>query len=338
MLEMILPKIECEVKTKNYGRFIIEPLEEGYGITIGNALRRVLLSSLPGAAVTSIRVSDIYHEFSPIPHVKEDMTKLILNVKRLRFKMDSDEPVRLRLRAKGEGDVTAADLECPSGVEIVNPDLHLFTIDSSDGEVSLELTVEKGRGYSPAEERGRLPIGEIPVDAIFSPIQKVNYDVEKTRAGQVANLDRLIMEIWTDGTTDPEEALKTAADILVRHFSLISGAREEVRVEEVEEVIPSHIYEMPIEELDLSVRVFNCLKRTGISQVGEVLERLEKGDNEMLKIRNFGEKSLAELKEKLRAKGLLPEAANSFVEEESPGGDTSAQIRGRRAHREEESE
>ena len=307
MLELVLPKVECDVNLKKYGRFIIGPLERGYGITIGNALRRVLLSSLPGAAVTSIRVSDVYHEFSPIPHVKEDMTQLILNVKQLRIKMaDSEEPVRLRLEVSGEGVVTAGDIECPSQVEIVNPDLYLFTVDSDEAKLEMEFTVERGRGYSPAEERGKLPIGDIPVDALFSPIRKVNYEVEQTRVGQAANFDRLIMEIWTDGTIEPQEALREAARILIEQLSPLAGVEMAPEEEEAEEGIPPHVYEMPIGELDLSVRVYNCLKRTGITTVGEVLEKLSKGDEEMLNIRNFGTKSLAELKEKLRVRGLLP--------------------------------
>ena len=307
MLELVLPKVECDVNLKKYGRFIIGPLERGYGITIGNALRRVLLSSLPGAAVTSIRVSDVYHEFSPIPHVKEDMTQLILNVKQLRIKMaDSEEPVRLRLEVSGEGVVTAGDIECPSQVEIVNPDLYLFTVDSDEAKLEMEFTVERGRGYSPAEERGKLPIGVIPVDALFSPIRKVNYEVEQTRVGQAANFDRLIMEIWTDGTIEPQEALREAARILIEQLSPLAGVEMAPEEEKAEEGIPPHIYEMPIGELDLSVRVYTCLKRTGITTVGEVLEKLAKGDDEMLSIRNFGTKSLVELKEKLRVRGLLP--------------------------------
>ena len=307
MLELVLPKVECDVNLKKYGRFIIGPLERGYGITIGNALRRVLLSSLPGAAVTSIRVSDVYHEFSPIPHVKEDMTQLILNVKQLRIKMaDSEEPVRLRLEVSGEGVVTAGDIECPSQVEIVNPDLYLFTVDSDEAKLEMEFTVERGRGYSTAEERGKLHIGVIPVDALFSPIRKVNYEVEQTRVGQAANFDRLIMEIWTDGTIEPQEALREAARILIEQLSPLAGVEMAPEEEKAEEGIPPHIYEMPIGELDLSVRVYNCLKRTGITTVGEVLEKLAKGDEEMLSIRNFGTKSLVELKEKLRVRGLLP--------------------------------
>lgn len=308
MVNLVLPKVECDISSRGYGRFIIGPMESGYGVTLGNALRRVLLSSIPGAAITSIRVTDVHHEFSTIPHVKEDMMQLILNVKQVRLKMypDESDSARLRLEVKGEGVVTAGDLECPSNVEIVNPDLYLFTVDSDEAELEMELTVQRGKGYSPAEERSKLPIGELPVDAIFSPVHKVGYQVEQARVGQMTSFDRLIMEIWTDGTVQPLEALREAASILVKHLSLVAGVEKAIPEEEVEEEgIPAHLYEMLIEDLDLSVRVYNCLKRTGITSVGEVLEKLEKGDGEMMSIRNFGPKSLNELKEKLRARGLL---------------------------------
>ena len=199
----MLPKIERDASARDYGRFIIGPLESGYGVTLGNALRRVLLSSLPGAAVSSVRVSGVHHEFSAIPHVKEDTTALLLNIKQIRLKSDVDEPVRLHVDVRGEGPVTAGDLICPPGVEIVNPELLLLTADSSDVDLDLELTVHRGRGYSPAEERGKLPLGEIPVDAIYTPVRKVNYTVTRARIGQQTNYDRLALEIWTDGTTAP---------------------------------------------------------------------------------------------------------------------------------------
>jgi DNA-directed RNA polymerase subunit alpha len=271
---------------------------------------------MTGVAITSIRVSDVYHEFSTIPHVKEDMTQLILNLKQVRLNMHSEDsdPAHLRLEVQGEGVVTAGDLECPSDVEIINPDLYLFTVDSDEAELALEVTVQKGKGYSPAEERSKLPIGEIPVDAIFSPIRKVGYEVERARVGQTTDFDRLIMEIWTDSTIQPLDALKEAAQILVKHLSLVAGVEEEALEEEVEEErIPVHVYDMLIEDLDLNVRVYNCLKRTGITNVGDVLEKLEKGDEEMLSIRNFGPKSLRELRERLRERGLL------LTEKESKG-------------------
>ncbi len=309
MLNLVLPKIECDASSQNYGRFIIGPLESGYGITLGNALRRVLLSSLPGAAVTSIRISGVHHEFSAIPHVKEDTSALILNVKQLRLKLQGDESARLRVEVNGEGEITAGDIECPHQVEIVNPDLHLLTADSSEAELDMELVVERGKGYSPAEERGKLPIGEIPVDAVFSPIRKANFVVERARVGQMTNFDRLIMEIWTDGTIEPEKALSNAAQILVEHLSLLVGVGEmppEEEEEAEEALIPVRVYETPIEELELSVRAYNCLKRAGITKVGEILEKMAGGEDEILAIRNFGKKSLAELKERMQAKGLWP--------------------------------
>ncbi len=321
-INLVLPKVETEASAQNYGRFNIGPLESGYGITLGNALRRVLLSSLPGAAVTSVRVSGIHHEFSDIPHVREDMTALILNVKQLRVKLFNNESARLRAELKGEGTLTAGDLECPPSVEIVNPDLPLLVADSPEAELDIELVVEPGRGYSPAEERGKLPIGEIPVDAIFSPIRRASYTVERARIGQVTDYDRLVLEVSTDGTITPHDALSEAARILVQHFTLISGVTEEEPVVEEEEEggIPARMYETPIEELELTVRAYNCLKRAGITQVGEILEKLQKGEEEILAIRNFGQKSLDELMEKLRAKGFLDEmeeaADTSAAEEE----------------------
>lgn len=311
MLTQVLPQIECEASSQQYGRFVISPLESGYGITLGNALRRVLLSSLPGAAVTSIRVSDVPHEFATIPHVKEDMTAFILNVKQLRFKIhsDTDESYRIYLSVTQEGEVTAADLQCPSQVEVVNPELHLLTADSNEVNLDIEMVVSRGRGYSPAEERGKLPIGEIPVDAIFSPVRKANFQVSRTRVGQMTNYDRLVMEIWTDGTITPEAALIESARILVEQFSRIARLQEVpvsvAEPEEKKERIPSKVARMPIEDLGLSVRAFNCLKRAGISTVGEILHMLEQGEDELLAIRNFGRKSLSELLTILQSKGFL---------------------------------
>jgi DNA-directed RNA polymerase subunit alpha len=292
-----------------YGRFVVGPLERGYGTTLGNALRRVLLASLPGAAVTSVRVTDVPHEFSAIPGVREDMMQFILHVKQLRLKLHSTDIARMRLEVNGAGPVTAADIQTPPEVEIINPELYLFTVDADDTYLEIEMTAETGRGYSPAEERGRLPIGELPVDSIFSPIRRVSYDVDKTRVGQVADYDRVTIQIWTDGTIKPEEALAQAAQIMMQHLRPIAGVSEEsfmaVEEERVEESIPNEIYDTPIEQLDLSVRVFNSLKRTGITKVGEMLEMLDRGEETMLAIRNFGEKSLDELKQQLRAKGYL---------------------------------
>ncbi len=308
---LVMPKIESTAMTREYGRFVYGPLERGFGITIGNSLRRVLLSSLPGAAVTSIRVADAPHEFSAIPYVREDMMQLILHIKQLRVMLHNTDMARLRLEVHGAGTVTAADIQLPPEAEIINPDLYLFTVDSDGAFLEIEMTVETGRGYSPAEERGRLPIGELPVDAIFSPIRRVAYEVEKTRVGQVADYDSVVMEIWTDGSIKPEDALAQSAQILVLHLRPLAGVSEDTFLsveEEVEEIpIPNEVYDTPIEQLDLSVRVFNSLKRTGITKVGEMLEMLDRGDETMLAIRNFGEKSLEELKHQLRIKGFLQE-------------------------------
>ena len=306
-MNFVLPKIERDASARNYGRFIIGPLESGYGVTLGNALRRVLLSSLPGAAVTSVRISDVHHEFSAIPHVTEDTTALLLNIKQLRMKSESDEPMRLHVEVRSEGPVTAGDLVCPPDVQVVNPELLLLVADSPDVDLDLELTVQRGRGYSPAEERGKLPLGEIPVDAIYTPVRKVNYTVTRARIGQQTNYDRLALEIWTDGTVSPEAALNESAKLLIRHLTLVVGADVMPADEGTSETrsVPSRIYDAAIEELELSVRAYNCLKRAGITKVGEVLEKLEKGEEEILSIRNFGRKSLTELVEKLDAKGYL---------------------------------
>ncbi len=286
-------------------------MESGYGITIGNALRRVLLASLEGAAITSVLVRGIHHEFSTIPHVREDMTSLLLNLKQVRFKFtdDEEETARLHLEVRGEGVVTAGDLLCPPYVEVVNPETYLLTTDSAEAELEMEMTVSRGRGYSPAEERGKLPVAEIPTDAVFSPVRKVSYKIEQTRIGQFSNFDRLIMDVWTDGTLAPAEALSTAAQILARHLAPIAEfgqVKLELEPEVKREWIPERIAEASIEELELSVRAFNCLKRAGITRVGEVIEKLERDENELLAIRNFGQKSLDELKEKLEAKGFWP--------------------------------
>lgn len=317
---LVLPKVEGENISRNYAKFIISPLESGYGVTLGNALRRVLLTSLEGAAVSSIRVSDVPHEFSDIPGVKEDMTQLLLQVKQLRLILHEGETARLRLDVQGEGEVTAADIICPSEVEIVNPDLYLFTVDNDKTRLEIEMTVQRGRGYSPADERGRLPIGEVPVDAIYSPIKRVAFDVQRARVGQNTNYDKLVLEIWTDGTLRPEAAIKQSAQVLMSHLRLIAGVTEEslapVLPTEEAPKMSSEIYEMPIENLDLSVRVFNSLKRTGITTVGEVLDMVNKGEEAMLAIRNFGDKSLDELRVKLREKGFIKDGGEVKPEAE----------------------
>jgi DNA-directed RNA polymerase subunit alpha len=307
---MVMPKIEREAEARNYGKFFISPLEHGYGVTLGNALRRAMLSSLEGAAVTSIRVADVLHEFSDIPGVREDILQVMLQIKQLRLTLEGVETTRMHLEVRGEGVVTAADIVAPPEVKIINPDLYLFTADSAKTRLDLELTVERGRGYLPANERGRMPIGELPVDAIFSPIQRVNWEVQAARVGQSTNYDKLVLEIWTDGTMAPEIALSTSAKILIEHLRYVAGVSEETLTISMEKEVTgarltSEVAETPVESLDLSVRVFNSLKRTGITTVGDVLELLEKGDQAVMSIRNFGEKSLEELRLKMHEKGYL---------------------------------
>lgn len=320
-MKIQVPTIEKDALTRDYGRFTLTPLEGGYGTTLGNALRRVLLSSLPGAAVTAMKINDVHHEFSPIPHAKEDTTRLVLNLKELRLRSHSEDGARMFLEAQGDGVVTAADIQAPPEVEILNPELELLTLDSDEANIEMELLVETGRGYSPAEERGDLHLGELPVDAIFSPIRKASYSVEQTRVGRMTNFDRLTLEIWTDGTISPADAMRQAAKILIDQFKVVAnyGVEEEPDEPEEEEGIPQNVYETPIEDLELSVRAYNCLKRAGITEVGEVIERLRRGDEEMLVIRNFGQKSLEELKDRLRVNNFLEyvtEAQEQAEEEE----------------------
>jgi DNA-directed RNA polymerase subunit alpha len=308
---MVTPKVEREAEARNYGKFVITPLERGYGVTLGNALRRVLLSSLEGAAITSIRIQDVLHEFSDIPGVREDVIQVMLQIKQVRLVLHDVESAHLHLDVRGEGTVTAADIQVPAEVEIVNPELQLFTVDDPKTRLEIDMTVERGRGYSPSNERlGRLPIGELPVDAIFSPVKRVNWTVASARVGQSTNFDRLLLEIWTDGTITPELSLSTASRILIDHLRYVSGISDEtLAVTSEKEVagsrLTSEAAETPIENLDLSVRVFNSLKRTGITTVGDVLELLEKGEEAVMSIRNFGEKSLEELRQKMQEKGFL---------------------------------
>lgn len=311
LTNMVTPKVEREAEARNYGKFIISPLERGFGDTLGNALRRVLLSSLDGAAISSMRVSDVMHEFSDIPGVREDVIQVTLQVKQIRMILHEGDTAHLHLDVRGAGEVTAADIQAPAEVEIVNPDLYLFTVDDAKTKLDIDFTVDRGRGYSPAGDRsGKLPIGELPVDAIYSPVKRVNFTVGQARVGQSTNYDRLVLEIWTDGTIAPEKTLGTASKIVIDHLRFISGISEESLMMSVEkEVSGSHLTseaaETPIENLDLSVRVFNSLKRTGITNVGDVLELLEKGEEAVMSIRNFGEKSLDELRDKMKEKGFM---------------------------------
>jgi DNA-directed RNA polymerase subunit alpha len=321
----VFPKVESDALTRDYGRFAIGAMEPGYGITLGNALRRVLLSSLNGAAVTSLRVTDVHHEFSDIPMVKEDVMQLMLNVKQVRMRLKGDGPARMRLEVRGEGVVTAGDIQAPPEVEIVNPEMYLFTTDSNKARLDIEFQVEAGRGYSPADQRGKLPIGELPVDAIYSPVKRVNFSVEPARIGQTTNYDKLIVEIWTDGTIRPQDALAQAAATLVQHLRLIagvSGIEDEMLIGEGEgKSYPSEFGDKPIEDLELSVRVYNSLKRAGISSIGDLMDMIEKNGGTLMNLRNFGEKSMQELKEKLIGRGLLPDDgsvnSSSTMEEEA---------------------
>jgi DNA-directed RNA polymerase subunit alpha len=310
-MEMVTPKVERIDESRDYGKFTISPLERGWGVTLGNALRRILLSSLDGAAVTTMRITDVQHEFSTVPGVREDVIQIMLQVKLLRMKLHNVESATLHLEVKGEGTVTAADIVAPPEVEIINPELYLFSMNDKDAHVEMDLTVEVGRGYLPAGDRAeRLPIGVLPVDAIYSPIRRVNWSVTNARVGQSTNYDRLNLEIWSDGTLAPEQALIDASRTLMQHLNYVSGTSEELLVRatpvvETESKISNEAFETAIESLDLSVRVFNSLKRTGVTTIGDVIDLIEKGETAMLSIRNFGEKSLTELRAKMIEKGFL---------------------------------
>jgi len=309
MIELETPQIEPVAEAGTYAKYEAGPLQAGYGVTLGNALRRVLLSSLEGAAVTSIQVRDVYQEFSTIPGVKEDVTQIVLNVKRLRLKSFATHPVQLRLIKSGAGAVTAGDIAESADVEIVNPELVLMTVDSDDVTVEMDLTVERGVGYLAAERSEALPIGVIAVDAIFTPVRKVNYVVESMRVGQMTNYDKLTLEIETDGTITPEEALSRAADILVRQFQPfvtigVATAPADRGAAGIP-ALPPNMLDMPIEELDLPMRAYNSLKRNNIVKVGQLLQLK---DEDLLRMRNFGRKSLDEMKERLRMRGfIIPE-------------------------------
>ena len=308
MIEIEKPRIECiETPTDDsYGKYVIEPLERGYGTTLGNSLRRVLLSSLPGTAVTSIRISGIQHEFSAIPGVKEDVTEIVLNIKRIIARLHSDEPKTVYIEASGEGEVTAGDIKADGEVEILNPELHIATL-GPDASLSMELTLDHGRGYVPADKNKNPQqiIGTIPVDSIYTPVLKVNYAVENTRVGNQTDFDKLTLEVWTDRTISPRDAVSLGAKILVDHFTLFTdlsdsiGSRSTV-VEKVE-TQRDKVLEMTIEEPDLSVRSFNCLKRANINTVEDLISKTQ---DEMIKVRNLGRKSLEEVEHKLAMMGL----------------------------------
>lgn len=308
MTEIEKPRIELVELSEDgtYGKVVLEPLERGYGTTLGNSMRRVLLSSLPGAAVTSIKIEGVQHEFSTIPGVLEDTTELIMNIKGLCFIMHSDEPKLLRIEAQGEGVVTAGDIIADADVEILNPDYVIAHLDS-DGKLFMELTLEKGKGYATSDKNKKpnQPIGVIAIDSIFTPVKKVNFEVEHTRVGQRTDYDKLTLEIWTDGTIQPDEAVSAAAAILIEHFQIFLSLTDQEAVEEVpeekEQDETAKILEMPIEELDLSVRSYNCLKRASINTIGELTQKTAE---DMMKVRNLGKKSLEEVETKLAAFNL----------------------------------
>jgi len=317
MIELENPQIEPVEEVGTYAKYEAGPLQAGYGVTLGNALRRVLLSSLEGAAVTSIQIRDVYQEFSTIPGVKEDVTQIVLNVKKLRLKSFATHPVQLRLIKSGAGQVTAADVAESADVEIINPDLVLMTLDTDDVTIEMDLTVERGVGYLGAERTEQLPIGVIAIDAIFTPVRKVNYWVESMRVGQMTNYDKLTIEIETDGTTSPEEALSRSAEIIVNQFRPfvtigIAAAVGEQAAGGIAQ-LPPNMLDMPIEELDLPMRAYNSLKRNNIVKVGQLLQLK---DDDLLRMRNFGKKSLDEMKERLRMRGfIVPETESDGLED-----------------------
>ena len=337
MLEtFILPSAPAEVVTESlkpvihileseeaYGKVAVEPLQRGFGLTIGNPLRRILLSSTNGSAITWVKIEDVVHEYTAIHGVKEEVMELLLNIKRIRIRAQSDRPGKMRLDISGEGRVCAGDISTSSDFEIVNPDLHLATLDSQDSHLSIEFNVEQGVGYQQAAQvdgTTNPPVGVLPVDAIFNPVRKVNYNVKRTRVGQVTDYERLELEVWTDGTIKPVEAVREAADHLVNHFFLFTNLdrTSEVGTERPSLTVSPEIYQTPIERLDLSPRTLNCLKRAHITKVGEVLEM---SDEEFVKIRNFGEKSLVELREKLAERGVSTQQ-NGSQEDPSATSDT----------------
>ena len=296
------PDVKTIELDETYGKFTLEPLERGFATTLGNPLRRVLLSSIPGAAVTWIRIDGVLHEYSTLPHLKEEVMEVIQRVKTIRLRAHTDRPGRLRLEARGPGEVYAGDIVAPADFEIVNPDLHLATLDSDEGTLNMEFNVERGTGYVPAQQAVGYSIGTLPVDAIFSPVRKVNFAVEYTRVGHVTDYERLVLEVWTDKTISPLDAVHTAAKVLMDHSALLIGAGVDTGSESGSGAsIPAETYNITVEKLELSSRTLNCLKRAGVNKVGEVLERTAE---ELLKIRNFGEKSLEELRARLEENNL----------------------------------
>jgi len=314
MIEFEKPNIECleADDSKNYAKFVCEPLERGYGVTIGNSLRRILLSSLPGSAITSVKIEGVLHEFSTIANVVEDVPEIIVNLKSVRLKMHSNEERTMRISFKGEGEVTAGDIITDEGIEILNPDLHIATV-AEGGNLQMEMTVDMGRGYNTADKNKKpnQDISVLPIDSIYTPVRKVNYQVENTRVGQQVDFDKLIIEVWTDGSLKPYEAVSLAAKVMTGHLELFIDLSETAKNTQVmvekEESKKEKILEMSIEDLELSVRSYNCLKRAGIATVEDLANKTE---SDMMKVRNLGKKSLDEVTNKLHSLGL------DFAEEE----------------------
>jgi len=319
LASLVIPNIECIESEDNFGQFQVEPLEKGIGITLGNSLRRILLSYLPGAAVTQVRIEGVQHEFSVIPHAKEDVMEFLLNVKALRLKPLSGRPSTLTLEVQGEGLVCATDIKPSADFEIINPELCLITLNSANAKLYVEFDVELGAGFRVAESSDEMPVGTIPVDAIFTPTRKVNFSVEPTHIGRETSRERLYLEVWTDGTTSPIDAVSRGADILIEQltpfleYTKVSQMKAEERL--IRQSIPDEKYNMPVEQLDLSVRTMNCLRRSSIATVGELIG---KGPKELLKLRNFGQKSFHEIEERLQTLGLslTPQVEATAVEED----------------------
>jgi len=324
------PQISVIETDDQYGKFAVEPLEPGYGMTLGNPLRRILYSSLPGTAITWVKIEGVLHEYATIPHVKEEVSEFLLNVKGIRLRSEVDRPGKLRLEVAGEGEVCAGDIIASSDFEIVNPELHLAVLDSVEAKLSVEFNIERGKGYIVAPLGDGQPIGVLPVDALFTPVRKVNYAVERTRVGRRTDFERLVIEVWTDGSITPVDAVRQAANILVNQFFLFANVQKAIEDgaegPPVALKIPAEQYNIPVERLELSSRTLNCLKRAGINKVGEVLEMSKA---ELLRIRNFGEKSYSELFGRLRDMDLLPpdmdpeasQAEEETSEQDEPGAD-----------------
>ncbi|MGB2828201.1 MAG: DNA-directed RNA polymerase subunit alpha [Dehalococcoidales bacterium] len=319
MSRLIIPKIDCVESEDNFGRFTAEPLERGFGATLGNALRRVLLGYLPGAAVTQVRIEGIMHEFTTIPHAKEDVTEFLLNVKAIRIKPLSGQPGKLILDTQGEGQICAADIKPSTDFEITSPEVNLVTLDSPEARLYVEFDIELGEGYRTAESNDAMPVGTIPVDAIFSPMRKVNFSIESVHAGRETSHERLILEVWTDGTTTPVDAISRAAGILIGQLNPFAEYVKVSQLKAEEQLIrlsiPDEKYNMPMEQLDLSVRTMNCLRRGGVATVGELISKKAK---DLLQLRNFGQKSFHEIEDRLKELGLSLTQQGGIKEEVEP--------------------